>query len=204
MCTDKLTPGLAKAQGEAKLALLRVLGTVGGPQALAAVRAAAASSDDSVKETALRALCDWPTVEALPDLAQLAKTSADTKFKILALRGQLRLIPLQTVADAQKLSQLKAILPLLERPEEQRLALATLGELPSAESLALLMPYLSSEGLKEEASIAAVAIAEKIVASHPAEVAAAMKQVQTNNNQLAARVRQLLARVPKGSTEVRR
>ena len=78
---------------------------------------------------------------------------------------------MQTVADAQKLSQIKEILPLLERKEEQRLALATLGDLPSAESLALIKPYLTVEGLKEEASVAAVAIAEKIVASHPAEVA---------------------------------
>ena len=196
MCTDKLLSGLAKAQGEPKLALLRVLGTVGDPQALAAVRAAMAESDEAIKETALRALCDWPTVDALPDLAQIAKTTGDTKFKILALRGQLRLIPMQTVADAQKVSQLKEILPLIERKEEQRLALATLGDLPSAESLALVMPYLTGEGLKEEASVAAVAIAEKIVANHPTEVAEAMKQIPMNNNQLAGRVRQLLARVP--------
>ena len=201
MCTDKLLPGLAKAQGEPKLALLRVLSTVGNPPALAAVRAAATESDEAIKQTALRALCDWPTVDALPDLAQIAQTTADTRFKILALRGQLRLIPMQTVADAQKLSQIKAILPLIERPEEQRLALATLGDLPSADSLALVLPFLNREGLKEEASVAAVAIAEKIVASHPEEVAEAMKQVQTNNNQLAGRARQLLARVPKSAME---
>jgi hypothetical protein len=73
--------------------LLRVLGTLGGSPALAAVRTAATDADASVKETALRALCDWPAVDALPDLARMAKTTADPKFKILALRGQLRLIP---------------------------------------------------------------------------------------------------------------
>jgi hypothetical protein len=90
---------------------------------------------------------------------------------------------------------------LLERKEEQRLALAALGGLPNVESLALIRPYLTVEGLKEEASVAAVAVAEKIVASHPAEVAEAMKQIQTNNKQLAERVRQVLARVPKNATE---
>ena len=143
----------------------------------------------------MRAMCDWPTVDALPDLAQIAKTTADTKFRILALRGQLRLIPMQTVPDAQKISQLKEILPLIERTEEHRLVLATLGGLPSAESLALVTPYLTREELKEEASAAAVAIAEKIVASHPEQVAEAMKQVRTNNNKLAERARQLLATV---------
>jgi hypothetical protein len=59
------------------------------------------------------------------------------------------------------------------------------------------MPYLTDEGLKEEASGAAVAIAERIIGSHPAEVAQAMKQVQTiANKELAERARKLLARVP--------
>ena len=132
----------------------------------------------------------------------MVRTTADTKFKILALRGQLRLIPLQNVTDAQKLSQLKEILPFIERQEEQRLALDTLGTMHSAESLALVMPFLASEGAREEASVAAVAIAEKIVASHPAEVAEAMKLVQTSNNkELAGRARQLLARIPPGAAE---
>lgn len=194
-CADQLLPGLAQTRGEAKLALLRVLPTVGDPKALAAVRAAAADANASVKETALRAVCDWPTPAALPDLEQIAKTTPDATFKYLALRGQLRLIPLQSVSEAQKLSQLRQILPLLERKEEQRLALAALGELPSVESLALIRPFLAGEGLKEEASVAAVSVAEKIVASHPAEVAEAMKQIQTKDPQLAGRVRQVLARV---------
>jgi HEAT repeat protein len=198
ICAAKLLPGLAKAQGAAKLALLRVLGTVGGLEALASVRAAGGDTDEAVKETALLVLCDWPTAEALPDLAILTRTNEDAKIKLLALRGQLRLIPLQSVSDAEKLSQLRELLPLLEHQEEQRQALAILGEIPSAESLALAAPFLSGEGLKEEAAAAAVAVAEKIVDQHPAEVAEAMKQVQTNNPQLAARARRLLTRATKG------
>jgi HEAT repeat protein len=196
VCTDALLSGLSKAQGEPKLALLRVLRGVGDAKALAAVRAAAAESDASVKETALRALCDWPTVDALPDLVKLASTAGNSKIKILALRGQLRLIPMQTVTDAQKLAQIKGLLTLLERKEEQRLALATLGSLPSTESLALVVPFLSDKELTEEASGAAVEIAEKIIDRNPAEVARAMKQVQTTNKELAERARKLLARVP--------
>jgi HEAT repeat protein len=202
VCTDKLLPGLAKAKGEPKLALLRTLGTLGGPPALAAVRAAATDADESVKETAWRALCDWPTVDVLPDLAQITKSTADTKFKSLALRGQLRLIPMQTVTVPQQVAQVKELLPMIKQMQEERLALSTLGGLHSAESLALVMSYLTNEGLKEEASVAAVAIGEKIVASHPTEVAEAMQQIQTNNNQLGGRVQQLLARVPESARNV--
>jgi len=195
MCTDKLLPGLAKAKGKPKLALLRVLRTVGSPQALIAVRAAAAEPDKSVRETALRVICDWPTVHALPDLEKITRTTEDTKFRILALRGRLRLIPMQIVPDAKKISQLREMLPLIERTEEKCLVLATLSGLPSAESLALVTTYLTGEELKEEASAAAVAIAEKIIAGHPEQVAEAMKQVRTNNNKLAERARNLLASV---------
>jgi len=196
LCSPKLLPGLARAQGQAKLALLRVLHLVGDARALTALRAAATESDRVVRDAALRALCDWPTAEALPDLARIAKSTARRNFKILALRGQIRLIPMQIDSDAQKLAQLKALLPLIERKEEQRLVLATLGALPSAESLSLVTDYLAQSELKEEASIAAVTIAEKITASHPAQVAMAMKQVSTKNSKLAARAKQVLARVP--------
>lgn len=201
LCTQKLLPGFNRAQGKPKLALLRVLRTVGDAQALAVVRTAAAESDTSVRDTALRALCDWPTVNALPDLAKLAKTTPNTTFKILALRGQLRLIPMQRDSDAQKLSQLKIMLPLIDRTEEQRLVLAVLGQLPSAESLACVMTYVTRDELKDEACVTAVGIAERIVATHPKEVAEAMTQIQTNNDKLAARVGALLAGAKKDTPE---
>jgi hypothetical protein len=129
-------------------------------------------------------------------VVQLAKTATDAKCKILALRGQLRLIPQQKASDAQKLAALKDAMALIERPEEKRLALAALGEIPTADSLALVVPHLTGS-LKEEANVAAVAIAEKIVDKNPAEVAAAMKQVQTNNKKLAQRAKQLQGQAKK-------
>jgi len=189
---DALCAAMPQASGEGKLALLRILRTAGGPKALAAVRAATTDANAEIKETALRTLCDWPSVDALPDVTQLAKTATEKKWQILALRGQLRLIPQQETDAAQKLAALKDLTPLVERTEEKRLLLAALGDIPTAESLALITPYLSAPGLKEEAAIAAVEIAEKIAGKHPAEVNAAMKQVDTKDKKLANRARQLL------------
>jgi len=201
LCSDKILPGLEQAKGKAKLALLRVLRTVGDPKALTAVRAAAGESDKLVSETAIRLLCDWPTVDALPDLAKLANTTESNTFRILAIRGQLRLIPKQTGIEAQKLSQVKAILPLIKRTEEQRLVLALLGRLSTAESLQLVLPYLTQEMLKEEACVTVVGIAEKIVTTHPEDVVKAMKQVRTGNKKLGERVKALLALVPEAEVE---
>jgi len=196
-CADKLLPSLAQAQGPQKLALLRLLRSTGGPKALAAVRAAATDADAETKETALRTLCDWPCADALPDLAALGKTATEKKWKVLTLRGQLRLIPLQTASAGQKLAALKELVPLIERAEEKRLLLAALGEIPTADSLVLVAPYLKTDDLKEEAAIAAVAIAEKIVQKNPAQVIAAMRDVSTSDKKLANRARQLLQQARK-------
>lgn len=190
---DALCAPMAQAPVPAKAALLRVLRSAGGPKALAAVRAAASDANAEIKEAAQRTLCDWQTADALSDVMQIAKTATDKKFKILALRGQLRLIPLLDAADGQKLASLKEAMALIERDEERRLALAALGEIPTAESLALVTPYLAAGNLKGEASIAAVAISAKIVGRHPAQVAAAMQQVTTSDPKLARQVKQLLA-----------
>lgn len=200
-CANSVLSGLAKAQGEPKLALLRVLGTIGGSKALDAIRAAAQESDAAVRETALRVLCDWPTADVLPDLEQIAKASDDTKFKILARRAQLRLIPTQNAPDTQKVSQLKEIMASLERQEEKRLALAALANIHTEDSLQVVTQYLAAEGLNEEAGDAAVSIAEQIVASHPATVAAAIKMVRTNNKKLADRAQQVLTRAEAAARE---
>ncbi|MBM3858258.1 MAG: hypothetical protein FJ395_01260 [Verrucomicrobia bacterium] len=192
-CAEKVLASLAPAKGQQKLALLRLLRSAGGSKALAAVRAAANDPDTETKETALRTLCDWPTPDALPDLAALGQTAGDLKWKILALRGQLRLIPQQEAAPAKKLAAIKELTPLIERAEEKRLLLAALGQIPAPDSLALIAPYLKTD-LKEEAAIAAVAVAEKIVQKHPAAVASALRDVPnaTSDKKLANRARQLM------------
>jgi len=196
---DALCGAMESAPVPAKLALLGVLRSAGGPKALAAVRAATADANTEVRESALRALCDWQTVEALPDVIRISKTATEKKWKILSLRGQLRLIPQQDVSADHKLAQLKEAMGQIERDEEKRLALAALGDIATVESLELVMPHLREGNLKEEASNAAVAIAEKIVARHPAEVAKAMQQVSPSDRKLAQQAKRLLAQARKAA-----
>ena len=88
---------------------------------------------------------------------------------------------------------------LIERDEERRLALVALGGIPTAESLAMVAPYLSAGNLKGEASIAAVAISAKIVGRCPAQVAAAMEQVTISDPKLAQQAKRLLAQAKKAA-----
>jgi len=180
---------LPKASADAQAALLRILRSAGGPAALKAVRGAADDSDPAVKDAAFRALCEWPTTDALPAVAEFARTAKGATQKVLALRGYIRLASQQVAPPAKLVESLKDAMSLAGRDDEKRLILSALGNIPAAESLAVVMPHVESPALKEEACLAAVAIAEKIVKTSPEPVAAAMRQVAQSaaNKQLAAR-----------------
>lgn len=192
-CSNAVFAALPGTQGPAKLAMLRILRAIGGQRALDAVLAATTDADAATQSAALRVLCDWPDAEALPKLAQLAKSAADPVIRILALRGYVRLADLSEAANGQKLATLKDALALAGRDEERKLVLAALGKVRSVESLALVSPYLENPALKEEASLAAVAIAENLPAPRPAQVADTMRQVVkvTANAPLALRAKAL-------------
>ncbi len=176
-CIDALLAALPSTPPPARIALLRVLGSTGGPKAFEAIRAAAAGGDAAVRGAALRTLCEWPTAAALPVLQDVARTGPDAAVKTLALRGAIRLIPQTDQPAAAKLAALDALGSLVTRDEEKKLVLAAIGDIPSPESLALAVGSLSSAALKQEAAAAAVNIGEQIAGTHGAEVAVAMKKV---------------------------
>jgi HEAT repeat protein len=177
------------AQGEAKLALLQTLRTAGGPKALETVKAALSDSDPQVKDAAIRVLCNWLTPDALPLLVDMVKTPPTATVKVLALRGLVRLVPQQEAPQEKKVGLLKDAMALADRNEEKQLILSALGNVPAADSLTLVASCLENASLKEEACLAAVAIAERLASTNGPQVAAVMMQVAktTTNKDLAAR-----------------
>lgn len=190
---DAICQAMDQAQREAKPALVRLLRAAGGPKALQTVLAAAADSDPAIKEAAWRALCDWPTPDALPAVADLLRTSPNKTIKVLALRGFVRLVPQQDIPDAKKVDALKEAMQAADRSEEKRLVLSALGNVATVDALAMAVSHLEDAELKEEACLAAVTIAEKLGPSHRDEVVAAMQQVakRTGNKKLATRANAL-------------
>jgi len=71
----------------------------------------------------------------------------------------------------------REIMTLAQRDDERRLALDILKQIRTPESLSVAVGYLDQPKLRGAAANVAVAMSEKMVASKPAEVAAAMKQV---------------------------
>jgi HEAT repeat protein len=183
---SKLIGQLDRARPAQKNALLRVLGAMGGTEALEAVRKAATSSDTEVRDAAIRVLCGWKTADAAPDLLKLAKGSSSRAHKTAALRGYINLIRDEDLSTARKLTMCKQADALVERTEEKRLLLGALSTVPSVEALSMAMASLDDRATRNEAGFAAAAVGKSIAEQHPREVTEAMKKVldSTNNRNI--------------------
>ena len=192
--TSKLTGLLNRTSPGQKAVLLQVLGVIGGPDALEAVRKAVNDTNNQVRAAAVRSLCGWKTADAAPDLLRLARTSPDRAGKTAALRGYISLVRDPSLSTAEKLAICKKAADLIQRNQEKKLLLGVLGNVPSSEALAMAMENLNDPATKLEASFAAVAISEKIVGRHPKEVRNALQKVleATNNRGVTRRAEQTL------------
>lgn len=153
---------MALATPEQKGALLRVLSSVGGASALKSVRAAVGDTDGEVRASAIRALGEWKTADAAPDLLALAKSTTNPTERALCLRSYLGLASNPDMAAGQRLAMCREAAPLAQKPGEKKLLLSALGKIQTAESVTLIAPYLDDAATKEEASAAVVSIAERM------------------------------------------
>ncbi|MDQ1257359.1 MAG: hypothetical protein QG656_1963, partial [Candidatus Hydrogenedentes bacterium] len=142
---------------EPRLALMRVAARVGGPVALERVLASMADADAAVSGEAVRAISDWPTLDAVPHLLELAK-SADLNRQVLGLRGYVRLARIEPSPEA-KAGMLTTAMGLAARPDEKKLVVAAWGTLPSAQALDVLQPLLDDADLRNEAASALITVA---------------------------------------------
>lgn len=159
---DKLTARLPQAKPAQQAVLLRVLAAVGGPNSLKAVRTLIDTGDPQVRSAAIRALGNWRTADAAPDLLALAKTS-DSGQKTLLLRSYLNLAARGEMSVEQRLEMCKQAAGMVQRDEEKRLLLGTLGNIESPDAMGLILPYLSDANLRQEAGMAAVTLAQRLL-----------------------------------------
>ncbi|MFA7006961.1 MAG: ThuA domain-containing protein, partial [Verrucomicrobiia bacterium] len=143
------------ASAAKKAALLGVLGGVGGPQALQAVRGAMKSGDAAQRLAAVRALADWSDAAPLDELVALATTTDDAKCKAFALRGVAKLAPLakdRPPADVVKL--ISRAMAAGGGVGERRALLGALGNFHGAAALKAAEACLKDPELAAEAKAA--------------------------------------------------
>jgi HEAT repeat protein len=155
---------------------LHVLASAGGREALAAVRAALEDKDEAVQDEAVRTLSTWPnnwpedSAVAEP-LLTLAKSAGKSSYQVLGLRGYLQYVQGdKQLKNDEKVALVKEVLPLAKRPEEQRLAVAVVGAIPTAKALDLLVTLASEPAIVEEACSAILAMQSKNLKEVPKEL----------------------------------
>jgi HEAT repeat protein len=181
---------LSQAQPAQKSSLLRVLGAIGGANALKAVREAVNDSDAQVHTAALRALSGWKTIDAAPELLALAKSAGNPNDKTICLRGYIGLAARSELPADQRLSMCREATGLIERNEEKKLLLGALGSINLPGSLELIVPYINDPATQEEAGLAYIAVADRLLDGPDAsklapkmlETLEKLAQVTTNSN----------------------
>jgi HEAT repeat protein len=185
----RMAPVLAAldtASDQAKPALIRVLGGIGGVEALGAVRAQWGAADTAVRDAVVRTLAGWTEPAAAPDLLKLAQTADEATHRVLAMRGYLRLAG-EIQDAAARLQMLEDIRPVAIDPQAKRLLLATLAEAADPGALQVAAEFLGDDAVQTEAEVAALKIARALVRSDPPSVRAAMRKLMdtTRDEQVA-------------------
>jgi HEAT repeat protein len=176
---------IAKATGPAKVALIQTLPRIRSATALAAAQAAMKDADKAVSDAGTRAVIDWTDDSAVPAILAIAQGDNQT-YRVLALRGLVRLTnaPTAKTSARAKLDLYKQLLTLCQRPEEKRIVLAGISDVKTAESLAIVTPFLADPALKNEAASAVVKLAKSIGA---ARAKAALQQIVTSDANAAVK-----------------
>jgi HEAT repeat protein len=159
---QRAAPFLAAAEnakGPKRAALTRALAKVGGPKALQLISADLKSTDNTLKESAIRALGEWTDPAAVTPLLQVASDrSAPMAQQVLALRGVISVTKASQLPSEQKVNTYASALGAARRPDEKKLVLAALAAERSLEALDLVTPLLEDEALKSEAALTTLKI----------------------------------------------
>ena len=179
--------------------LLRVLGHVGGTDALEAVRAALKDGRSEIRDVAIDALREWPDSSAAQDLLAVARDAEELKRHVLALRGFARLAALDDGRPAsERVNLLAAGLEVARRADEKKLMLARLADVHDREAGQLLYQVMSAEDeLRPEAASAMLTVAEHLLPTDweaAADAADAVLEFEVPET-ISARAEQLLRRV---------
>ena len=178
--------------------LLSVLGKIGDNSALPVLRKELGGKEAEVRTAAVRALSSWPTAEPLADLLGLARDSQEPLHRILALRGYVRLLPVEGGRTAEETAAMyEEAMSLAPNAMEKRRVLSGLAGAPSVATLKMAARYLEDKELVREAEVAALKIAEEIWSSFGRESSDVLKEIAatTKNESVRQRARELIDRI---------
>ncbi len=161
-CATQIASHVDRVPIATKIALLEILGAVGGTKSLQTVAAAGKSTDPQLKDVSSRLLGDWMTIDAAPELLELAKTGPADKFQIRSVRGYIRIARQFAMDEKERMVMCKNAFEIAKQPADRKLVLELLARYPNIETLKLAVQATQVPELKEDATQTALAIAKKL------------------------------------------
>jgi len=196
---DPIIAGLSSVKDvEVKCSLLQVLGTIGDSQALPLLRDALEKDNAEVRMAVIRALSDWPTAEPMADLIKVVRTDDNKEHKVLALRGYIRLIGLDSDRPANETVRMYQVaMDLASDISEKKMVLSGLGNITSYYAMEMAVEYLEDTALQQEAEVAVARIARDIYTTHPQKTKEALQKVLdiSTNASLRRQVQGMIDRI---------
>jgi HEAT repeat protein len=164
---------------ETRCSLLGLLPTCAGGRALEALQAAREESNARIREAAIRALAEWPDATAWETLAEIYRHPDSEAYRVIALRGLVRLAEEDNPRfDAHLLERYRLLFDGAKTDDDRKLILGALSGAAHPDALSLALPLVSNPALKAEAELAVKKIAEAIKAQHPQAAQAALQKLK--------------------------
>lgn len=170
----------ATADVEGRCVLIRLLPVAAGGPALEAIRMALKDSHETIRSQAVRALSDWPAIEAWNGLRTIYQETASEAERSLAWRGMIRLANEENARPTADLA--KRYLQMFEIAKtdaDRKAVLGALGGCSHPDALSLAVTQLDRPALRAEAEQAVKRIAEAIRGPHPQAAQAALEKLSS-------------------------
>ena len=163
---------------KARCSLLSVLAKIGADPALGVLREALEDDNAEVQIAAIRALSDWPSDKPTDALLKIARSSDDERQRILALRGFIRLIGLDSDRRSEEtIKMYRQAMDLASNASEKKMVLSGLANVKSFDALYMASNYLEDNALQQEAGAAMIKIAEFTRNTHPQQTKILLKML---------------------------
>ncbi|MCP4726801.1 MAG: hypothetical protein GY863_17290 [bacterium] len=180
---------------DAKSSLLQVLAKIGDDETLPTITGLLKSGNTDYITGVVRALSAWPNAAPANDLFEVISTTGNKTHKILALRGYIDLLKINSDrTDRQSLDLYLKAMEYADDVREKRMVMSGLATLRSMEALETTVGYLDDPELKPEAEVTAVNIVRRLQESDTQRVKEILNRIlrMTRNSPLRETINQLL------------
>ena len=163
---------------QTRCSFLRVLSAFADENSFKAIESAMDDSNEKVKDVAVRAITAWPNTEAMSTILAIFKNTDNKSYRVLALRGYIRLVRRDKQTAAEKKAEiLGEIMGLVNTAAERITVLSGLATIGHPSAMAITSKYISDPDVKDEAMQAAIQIGQSIAAARPEQVKHTAQQI---------------------------